>query len=87
MVVSLWQVGDASTADLMIRFYGAMVRGAAPAAALREAKLGMLGLAVGAASRIDPVERGVANVAASGSARPGAWAAFVIIGTRAAAGR
>lgn len=40
VVASLWQVPDRATAELMSAFYGAFLeRGAAPAAALREAQL------------------------------------------------
>jgi len=39
-VVTLWPVGPA-TAELMQAFYHALARGAPPAAALREAKLGL----------------------------------------------
>jgi CHAT domain-containing protein len=43
LVVSLWSVEDASTAELMSRFYRAMLRqGLSPSAALREAQLSML---------------------------------------------
>ncbi len=42
---SLWLVQDASTARLMEHWYGAMVRGRTPAAALREAQLAVRELA------------------------------------------
>jgi CHAT domain-containing protein/Flp pilus assembly protein TadD len=38
VLVSLWQVGDATTADLMLVFYDRMLRGEGKAEALREAK-------------------------------------------------
>ncbi len=42
VVVSLWRVSDRSTAELMTRFYRAMLhQGLSPAAALREAQLSM----------------------------------------------
>lgn len=42
VVTSLWKVDDMATADLMARFYQGMLRdGLTPAAALREAKVGM----------------------------------------------
>ncbi len=39
VVTSLWNVGDDSTADLMQRFYGNMLRGLSSSEALREAQL------------------------------------------------
>ena len=42
VVVSLWEVDDAATADLMQAFYSAMGRGRSPGEALRAAKAGML---------------------------------------------
>jgi CHAT domain-containing protein len=42
VVASLWEVDDSATAELMGRFYKAMLReNVKPAAALREAQLGM----------------------------------------------
>lgn len=44
VVVSLWEVGDAATVDLMERFYrGVLVQGLTPAAALRAAQVRMVG--------------------------------------------
>jgi CHAT domain-containing protein len=42
LLVSLWQVNDASTANLMIDFYQNLLAGKSKAAALREAKLRLL---------------------------------------------
>lgn len=42
LVVSLWQVHDRSTADLMVRFYRHLFGGKDKAVALREAKLALL---------------------------------------------
>jgi len=42
LLVSLWQVNDASTANLMIDFYRNRLEGKSKAAALREAKLRMI---------------------------------------------
>jgi CHAT domain-containing protein len=42
IAVSLWEVSDMATAELMESFYRGMRGGAAPAAALRDAKLNML---------------------------------------------
>ena len=42
LVVSLWTVDDAATADLMASFYSLLSAGAAPAAALRSAQLQQL---------------------------------------------
>jgi CHAT domain-containing protein len=42
VVASLWSVNDAATAELMVRFYRGVLReGRTPAAALRQAQLGM----------------------------------------------
>lgn len=42
LLVSLWQVNDVSTANLMVAFYQNMLEGKSKAAALREAKLRMI---------------------------------------------
>src|ERR1039458_7956245 len=42
VVVSLWNVNDVATADLMRAFYGKMTAGLPPAEALREAKVDMI---------------------------------------------
>jgi CHAT domain-containing protein/Tfp pilus assembly protein PilF len=42
LLVSLWQVNDASTANLMIDFYEKMLEGKSKTAALREAKLHLI---------------------------------------------
>ena len=43
VVVSLWSVSDAATAELMARFYRGMLKGGRrPAAALREAQISLL---------------------------------------------
>ena len=39
VIAGLWNVEDASTADLMTGLYGRLARGQAPAEALRQAKL------------------------------------------------
>jgi CHAT domain-containing protein len=41
-LVSLWEVNDLATPELMAELYRGMQRGAAPSQALREAKLKML---------------------------------------------
>ena len=42
VIAALWDVNDASTADLMDRLYGELGRGKNPASALRDAKLALL---------------------------------------------
>ncbi len=42
VVVSLWQVADRSTGELMVRFYRRLGAGEPPARALRSAKLSLL---------------------------------------------
>jgi CHAT domain-containing protein/tetratricopeptide (TPR) repeat protein len=85
LLVSLWKVDDALTADFMSDFYRRLRRGGTAAAALRATKLAMLGSgapagrpaeAVGAARGV-----GVSSRAAS-LAAPSAWAAFVLVGAR-----
>ncbi|MBI5711117.1 MAG: CHAT domain-containing protein [Candidatus Eisenbacteria bacterium] len=87
LVVSLWKVDDAATADFMAEFYARLSRGATPAAALRGAKLAFLGGSGGAAAAATTAEedatRGVGRrPRAASHAEPSAWAAFVLIGTR-----
>jgi CHAT domain-containing protein len=43
LVSSLWTVNDRSTADLMRRFYGALLKGTSPAKALQIAQIQLLG--------------------------------------------
>jgi CHAT domain-containing protein/Tfp pilus assembly protein PilF len=42
VVAALWEVSDASTVQLMDKFYGELSKGASPDAALRDAKLSLL---------------------------------------------
>jgi CHAT domain-containing protein len=42
VVASLWEVGDASTAELMRRFYGHLGQGLSKAEALRRAQVALL---------------------------------------------
>jgi CHAT domain-containing protein len=42
LLVSLWQVNDATTSNLMLDFYGQMLEGSSKPQALREAKLQMI---------------------------------------------
>lgn len=42
LLVSLWQVNDQTTADLMVDFYDRMLAGSSKAGALREAKLALI---------------------------------------------
>lgn len=42
IVVSLWQVADKSTADLMVEFYKGVLKGQPYSASLRNAKLALI---------------------------------------------
>jgi CHAT domain-containing protein len=89
IVVSLWSVADAATADLMVQFYGALKKGETAPQALRTAQLAMLHRTGETA-----VNRGIAGVqqnAAAPAPAPGAattipyghpffWAPFVVMG-------
>ena len=87
LLVSLWKVDDAATADFMIEFYARLARGESPEAALRGAKLAFLGDTARerASTPSDGSEaRGVGRHARSQSlAAPAAWASFVLLGSRA----
>lgn len=80
VVVSLWAVDSLATEALMVAFYDALRRGAAPGAALREAKR-----TVRAGATLSSDARGVRVVApGSGSTlrrrHPFYWSAFVLMG-------
>jgi CHAT domain-containing protein len=79
LLVSLWQVDDAATADFMLAFYDRIARGEAPAEALAEVKRSLL---AGGDARVESGEsRGVARVAVPLQRRhPACWAAFVLQG-------
>jgi tetratricopeptide (TPR) repeat protein len=68
LLVSLWRVDDATTAQLMSGFYRALQSGKGRAAALRAAQLELLAL-----GRQQPAEYGV-------YCHPAYWAPFVMIG-------
>lgn len=65
LVVSLWQVNDASTAIIMENFYEQLARGQSKAAALQQAKLQYIKLA----AKDNPI-----------AAHPAFWAAFIQLG-------
>jgi CHAT domain-containing protein/tetratricopeptide (TPR) repeat protein len=65
LLVSLWQVNDASTAIIMQKFYEELAKGESKAAALRKAKLQYLTLA----GEKNPI-----------AAHPAFWAAFIQLG-------
>jgi CHAT domain-containing protein len=44
LLVSLWMVNDAATAELMTYFYRILLTGVRPAAALREAQINLLSI-------------------------------------------
>lgn len=65
LVVSLWQVNDASTAIIMEAFYKQLAQGQTKAAALQQAKLQYIELA----AKENPI-----------AAHPAFWAAFIQLG-------
>ncbi len=86
LVVSLWEVDDAATADFMDAFYGAWADGATLAGALRAAKLkfwneaGERGDADGEGAS---ASRGIRRRArAERYSSPALWAPFVLLGSR-----
>ncbi|MCA9752207.1 MAG: CHAT domain-containing protein, partial [Gemmatimonadetes bacterium] len=86
IVVSLWDVDDAATADFMARFYRRWTGGSPLATALREAKLEFF------RERDEVVTsggeaRGVRRVPAAGPRHPRYWAPFVLLADESAFGR
>lgn len=78
LVVSLWKVDDAATADLMLDFYRRLRTGLAAAEALRAAKLAVL---AGGTAAAGGASRGIGTApAAVRRSHPSAWAAFVLQG-------
>ncbi len=81
LLVSLWEVDDAATAELMTEFYAQWTRGTTIPAALRAAKLRFLE----SSSAKEPTDsRGVSRRTRSERrASPALWAPFVLQGTKA----
>jgi CHAT domain-containing protein/tetratricopeptide (TPR) repeat protein len=87
LLVSLWEVDDAATAELMESFYDAWTKGATISAALRSAKLEFLGSNTAHPSEETNETRGVARRAkGERRASPALWAPFVVQGSLAAFG-
>ncbi len=89
LVVSLWKVDDAATADFMAEFYSRISQGLAPSAALRAAKLACIAdlyrpvPPTGAAGAPGSSQRGVgARTRAERLGAPSSWAPFVLLGSR-----
>ncbi len=82
LLVSLWKVDDAATADLMVDFYRGVRSGLPHTEALRAAKLKALrGADAAATARGPAAARGIGvTTAAARHAHPSAWAAFVLEG-------
>jgi CHAT domain-containing protein len=87
LLVSLWAVDDAATADLMTRFYARLLEGERPAAALRGAKLSLMRGEDAppdhdAATAPAPGDgtRGVGRRTRARATGPAAWASFVLVG-------
>ncbi|NOT35655.1 MAG: CHAT domain-containing protein [Candidatus Eisenbacteria bacterium] len=83
LLVSLWQVDDAATADFMLAFYDRLARGEPAAEALATVKRAMLaGIEAASASG---ASRGVTRMAAPAQRRhPAYWAPFVLQGVAGA---
>ena len=82
VLASLWSVGDASTAELMRRFYGHVKAGKDKTDALSAAQIELIGGAFTEATG-DSTSRGVgARVQVSGpdGAHPFRWASFQLVG-------
>ena len=83
LLVSLWEVEDAATAEFMHRFYERLFAGERPAAALRSAKLSCLEdepSAPGEAATGSDVVRGVGRRPAPRRTGTATWAPFVLLG-------
>jgi CHAT domain-containing protein len=83
IVASLWKVADASTADLMIRFYRGLKDGLTKDEALRHAQLALLDRREPGTPERSDAERGVGGLAparAADARHPYHWAAFQLIG-------
>lgn len=85
LVVSLWKVDDAATADFMSAFHDRLSRGETASAALRQTKLAFLrGGPTSESARVgEEGSRGVGRRSpAESRARAEVWAPFVLVGTR-----
>ena len=81
LVVSLWEVDDAATAEFMARFYAGLIDGQAPAAALRSAKLSFLEDGRDAGDPAGGETRGVGRRPRSATPEAVAtWSPFVLLG-------
>ncbi|MDQ1590740.1 MAG: hypothetical protein QOG71_1367, partial [Pyrinomonadaceae bacterium] len=81
-VMSLWQVSDAATRDLMKAYYTRLQRGEGRTEALRQVQLEMSNEAAGAAARRGGGQRGlsgspVVKAGAGNYSHPYYWASFI----------
>ncbi len=86
LVVSLWDVDDAATAELMRLFYERLVEGEPACTALRGAKLAFRASAAKGMGAGATAARGVQSRRRTDFANTDAWAAFVLLGDVSAFG-
>jgi len=80
-VMSLWQVSDAATRDLMAEYYKRLQAGEGRTEALRQVQLGMI--RSGTAGQVSAAQRGIGlsrdnrKTVAADLSHPFYWAAFI----------
>ncbi len=80
IIASLWRVGDASTADLMIDFYRGLKEGLPKDEALQQAQLSVLSRSDSGEGSAERGVGGLAPLTQVDSRHPYRWAAFQLTG-------